>query len=77
VIVLAQIQHLGSALENAERVRMAVQEHDWAQVHPDLTVTISVGVVLAKAGAAVAGLLEQADQHLYTAKREGRNRVVG
>jgi two-component system, cell cycle response regulator len=77
VIVLAQIQHLSNALENAERVRLEVQKHNWAEVHPDLHITISLGVVLSNPGASVATLLEVADQHLYTAKREGRNRVVG
>jgi diguanylate cyclase (GGDEF)-like protein len=77
VIVLASIQQLGRALENAERVRLEVQNHNWAEIHPDLQITISLGVVLSDASASVADLLEAADQHLYTAKREGRNRVVG
>ncbi|MFM2247041.1 MAG: hypothetical protein RL071_3115, partial [Pseudomonadota bacterium] len=43
-----------------------------------IPVTVSFGGVTAKPNepiASVAGLFEQADQRLYTAKRGGRNRV--
>lgn len=51
-----------------------------AAVHPDLQVTISIGVVHAgEAGVAhePQGLLATADSRLYAAKHGGRNRVVG
>ncbi len=40
-------------------------------------VTISVGVALLRAGDDVDSLIERADACLYTAKRNGRNRVIG
>ena len=41
-----------------------------------LTVTVSIGVVCAGAHSTVDEVLEAADQAMYQAKREGRNRVV-
>ncbi len=76
VVILHQIKYLNTAFDNAERVRLEVQNYNWAEIHSDLRVTISLGVVLAEKDVGVETLLEQADQHLYTAKREGRNRVV-
>ena len=63
-----------------ERLREAVEAEPWAAVHPDLQVTISIGVVHAgEAGVArePQGLLTTADSRLYAAKHGGRNRVVG
>lgn len=64
------------ALEACERLRVAVQGHDWEQVAPGLRVTISIGLCLVDHRLDPAQLLEQADLALYQAKREGRNRVV-
>jgi diguanylate cyclase (GGDEF)-like protein len=66
------------ALQVAERMRLAVEHHvnqgrDWGQ-----RVTISIGVAsLPDDGVTEAGLLISADEALYLAKRQGRNRVVG
>ena len=45
-------------------------------VHPGLTLSLSVGVVLAREGENIADALRRADQALYEAKRQGRNRAV-
>jgi diguanylate cyclase len=67
---------LAWAGEACERLRAAVQGHDWEQVAPGLKVTISIGLCLAESRLEVTQLLEQADLALYQAKKEGRNRVV-
>jgi diguanylate cyclase (GGDEF)-like protein len=57
-----------------ERLRLAVESYDWTQVHPDLRVTISLGLTSAAAADFPATLLA-ADQLLYQAKQGGRNMV--
>jgi diguanylate cyclase (GGDEF)-like protein len=58
-----------------ERIRVAVGGFDWTGLHPDLRVTLSIG--LAHAGEAVSAqdLLRLADARLYRAKGGGKNRV--
>ena len=64
-----------AALRVCERVRLAVQEHDWQRFHPGLAVTLSLGLTPLDAGADAAAVLRRCDLLLYRAKREGRNRV--
>ena len=59
-----------------ERVRQAVQKCA-VEVHgQQVRVTVSIGVAAHTAGVSVVQLLDQADQALYRAKSDGRNRVV-
>lgn len=63
-----------------ERLRAAVQAEPWLQLHPELRVTVSIGLVHETeqwASGASQSLLATADARLYAAKRGGRNRVVG
>jgi diguanylate cyclase (GGDEF)-like protein len=63
------------ARDACERLRAAVQGHDWEQVASGLKVTISIGLCVAKPNIDAAQLLEQSDLALYEAKHHGRNRV--
>jgi diguanylate cyclase (GGDEF)-like protein len=63
------------AREACERLRVAVQDHDWAQLSEGLAVTVSIGLCVSGAQLGATQLIEQADAALYTAKKEGRNRV--
>ncbi|MCJ2012783.1 diguanylate cyclase domain-containing protein [Methylobacterium sp. J-076] len=49
---------------------------DSAQTENALAATFSVGVSNQEAHASISSLLRRADIALYTAKRDGRNRVV-
>lgn len=65
-----------SAHGACERLRIAVQAHDWALLRQGLQVTVSIGLAdLAHDTTAAAGL-ERVDQALYAAKRQGRNQTV-
>jgi len=70
----------GASLEDAraaaERLRMAIQSGAREGEEELPRVTVSVGIASARAGDQSASLLSQeADRALYSAKREGRNRV--
>jgi diguanylate cyclase (GGDEF)-like protein len=59
-----------------ERLRSAIESHDWRRVHPRLRVTVSIGVWQWNEAADAEALLEAADAQLYRAKRAGRNQVA-
>lgn len=64
-----------AGFEICERLRLAVQQHDWSQQADGLAVTCSIGVAELRDGDDLATLTERADAALYRAKRDGRNRV--
>lgn len=67
---------LADATEFCERLRRAVEAHEWQRVHPGLRVTVSIGVAQWDRRSAGTALIGAADRQLYRAKREGRNRVA-
>jgi diguanylate cyclase (GGDEF)-like protein len=71
--------HLAGAIIAAERVRVAVEELAEPHVASALgTVTISIGVacLISTPLDSVEDLIRHADEHLYEAKRAGRNRTA-
>lgn len=69
----------GEALHTAERIRAAMESHPFAlrESQPGGRLTISGGVaVFPLDGASSVELLQHADEALYRAKRQGRNRVL-
>lgn len=68
---------LAEALTIAERLRCAVADALFHTERADIPVTISIGVAQASGTQTAPQLLQIADQQLYAAKRNGRNRVVG
>jgi diguanylate cyclase (GGDEF)-like protein len=67
-----------SAVAVAERVRSVVEAHPFVYSGQPYRVTISLGVTATRAAevAHSAELIRRADERLYQAKRQGRNRVV-
>lgn len=65
---------LESAALICERFCQTVSEYPWKNLHPNLQVTVSVGLASASFDA-TDELFSLADERLYIAKREGRNRV--
>ncbi len=60
----------------AEQLRAAVEQFPWYTIHPQLHVTISIGVSHTGLISDHHTLLRAADEHLYRAKRGGKNRVA-
>jgi diguanylate cyclase (GGDEF)-like protein len=68
---------LASAREVAERIRLTIASTPVPWGDTSIRVTVSIGMsTVPETVDAVAGLLTNADEALYTAKRGGRNRVV-
>ncbi len=63
------------AAQVCERLRLLLQDHVFYIDGQSLRVTISIGVVECSQHSAEQ-LLQAADQHLYAAKTQGRNRVI-
>ncbi len=60
----------------AERIRQAVEKAVIRAYDAEVQITLSIGVSTYPHNAeAIEGLIEKADSALYTAKRDGRNRV--
>lgn len=74
-ILLPNTKRSGAALL-AERIRSAIQQHDWP--FGGLAVTISAGVAAygLDGEESLERLIEIADRRLYLAKQRGRNRVI-
>lgn len=66
---------LAGARTYCERIRTAIQAHDWESIAPDLRVTASIGVVQWDGDETYSRMSSRADDLLYRAKSNGRNRV--
>jgi diguanylate cyclase (GGDEF)-like protein len=64
-----------AASEICERVRRAVESWDWKSIHPQLRVTLSMGLAASTSFEEPQGVLDAADHWLYEAKHRGRNQV--
>ena len=65
-----------AALRACERLREVVRAHPWQDVHAELAVTLSIGLTSGRTPLDADALLAQADELLYQAKAQGRDRVV-
>lgn len=57
-------------------LRRAFESHDWRDIHPQLRVTLSIGISQWDGLSEPSALLQAADVQLYSAKDAGRNRVA-
>ena len=71
-VVILPSSDVADALPIAERVCEQIAQYKWDKRQ----VTVSIGVAHYHGQASIQELIEQADQALYRAKDEGRNRVV-
>ncbi len=61
-----------NAIKKAEKIREKIQNHDFR-----FPVTVSIGVSDFKKGEKIDDVIKRADECVYKAKNEGRNRVEG
>ena len=64
---------LAQAWQRCETLRLAIENHPWHEIHPELKVTLSGGLCGALTLGSVKRMLHQADTNLYRAKKLGRN----
>ena len=64
------------AIQVAERVRQAIEFHNFNHEQTRIPVTASLGVCTLKTGDTTQSLFDKADAALYTAKQQGRNQVI-
>ena len=64
-----------AACEICERVRKAIEDWDWKSIHPQLRVTLSMGLASSASFDNSQGLMDAADHWLYEAKHHGRNQI--
>lgn len=75
--VLLPRTRLPQAAATAERLRAAIEKKRFRGAGGDLIrVTVSIGVAQFERGDGAESVVNRADQRLYRAKRQGRNRVV-
>jgi diguanylate cyclase (GGDEF)-like protein len=74
VLVLSDTE-LATARMVCERIRRAAQTHDWTPQHPELRVSLSLGLTSLRSGDNTAQLLARAEAGLVSARRDGRNCV--
>ena len=68
---------MAEALQVAERIRRAVEDHLFAAYQEEARVTLSIGVgTYPQDGETAVDLIEAADNALYHAKVSGRNRIA-
>ena len=65
-----------AAVSVCERMRTELETWDWSSIRPGISVTASFGVACSQEHQTVEALLRAADELLYRAKREGKNRVA-
>jgi diguanylate cyclase (GGDEF)-like protein len=64
------------AVHFAERLRVAFESQVFAiRQEENLSVTVSIGVAQYTAKEEIATFIKQADDHMYTAKKKGKNRI--
>lgn len=75
-VILMPETNIEEALQIAKRIREAVADHSIENKNADIPLTVSMGVAdTSKSVDGLDKLIEHADQALYKAKKNGRNRV--
>jgi diguanylate cyclase (GGDEF)-like protein len=63
------------AVHHLDDLRRAIAAHPWQPITGDLPVTVSIGLSAAQVASTQTTILARADECLYAAKNDGRNRI--
>lgn len=75
-VILLNHTNGGGAKVAAERIRSSMEDMTTVVDNETIKVTVSIGIATLAEGDKMGSLFKRADEALYCAKREGRNRVV-
>jgi len=75
-VVLLPNSDLESSEAIMQRLRLSCEHYPWHELTVGLTVTCSIGIAQATGSESFAELFNLADQNLYNAKAQGRNRIT-
>jgi len=75
--VFVRTVHDGTAVQFAERIRKGLEALEIRHCQTSLHVTVSGGVAARHPGEEIDTLFARADEKLYAAKHQGRNRICG
>lgn len=74
VLMLAGL-NANQAFAICERSRQLIEDEDWSLIHPELKLTLSMGLCDSISLESITQILSKADDALYLSKREGKNKV--
>ena len=75
VVIFQGISHIKAALHIARQIQQAISE-PIATANKRVSITVSMGLALARPGEDSQSLIARADQGMYQAKRSGRGRII-
>ncbi len=75
-VLLMKSTDIPLAAKICRRISLAIRRWGWARIHPNLTITLSIGVAVADEARTPVDVMAVADKRLYQAKNAGRDRVV-
>lgn len=70
-VILLHHSGFGVAEQVCQRLQDAVRDFDWASLAPELQVTVSIGLAVAKPGDTLETLMLRSDEQMYVDKRRG------
>jgi diguanylate cyclase (GGDEF)-like protein len=75
-VLLMEATDVLLAAKICRRISQAIRSWSWGQIHPNLRITLSIGVALADEAQTPVEVMAVADERLYRAKNAGRDRIV-
>ena len=75
-LILLPETDINGASFAAEKLRMVIQNHEFLFHEQQLNITVSFGISVYKDAMTIDQCLKKADDNLYLAKKQGRNRVA-